>query len=207
MDLTESIIPRSDQLNADDLIAGPRTVRIVEVRKGNAEQPVNVVLDEFGPSRPFKPSKSMRRVMVAAWGVDSSAYAGERMTLFRDPRVKFGGDEVGGIRISHMSGIGKPLNLALTVTRGKRAMYVVQPLPDESKPAPAPAGPAIEMDTKVAILALFGVKGIPEAEQGSGVVAVVGRSVRGLDDLTEDEGQAVIARLSTLPDATGEQDQ
>jgi len=27
------------------------------------------------------------------------------------------------------------------------------------------------------------------------------------DDLTEDEGQAVIARLSTLPDATGEQDQ
>lgn len=67
--------------------------------------------------------------------------------------------------------------------------------------------PAIEMDTKVAILALFDAKGIPEAEQGSGVVTVVGRSVRGLDDLTEDEGQAVIARLSTLPDATGEQDQ
>lgn len=57
--------------------------------------------------------------------------------------------------------------------------------------------PAIEMDTKVAILALFDAKGIPEAEQGSGVVTVVGRSVRGLDDLTEDEGQAVIARLST----------
>ena len=32
-------------------------------------------------------------------------------------------------------------------------------------------------------------QGHPEAEQGSGVVAVVGRSVRGLDDLTEDEGK------------------
>lgn len=129
MDLTESIAPRSDQLNAEDFLTGPRTVTITEVSSGNAEQPVNVHVAEF-PDRPFKPSKSMRRVMVAAWGKESAAYAGKRMTLYRDPTVRFGGQDVGGIRISHMSHLDKRLTLALTVTRGKRAPYVVEPLPD-----------------------------------------------------------------------------
>ena len=72
----------------------------------------------------------MRRVMVAAWGKDSSAYVGQRMTLYRDPDVKFGGEKVGGIKISHMTGIGKQLRVALTETRGKRVPHVVQPLID-----------------------------------------------------------------------------
>lgn len=129
--MTESIAPRSDQLNADDLMAGPRTFTIAEVKRGNTEQPIDVHLVEF-PGRPFKPSKSMRRVMVAAWGKDASTYSGRRLTLYRDPTVRFGGQEVGGIRISHVDGIDKVLTLALTVTRGKRAPYVVQPLPKET---------------------------------------------------------------------------
>ena len=154
MDLTSTIVPRSDQINADDLLAGPVTVTITEVRKGNAEQPVDVVLDLFGPGRPFKPSKSMRRVMVTAWGPDSHAYIGRRMTLFRDPRVRFGADEVGGIRISHMSHIEGNLTVALTAARGKRVPYVVEPLP--STPA-APSGPSpIEQ-----AIAAFAGKGIP----------------------------------------------
>lgn len=127
MDLSKSIEPRSDQLNADDLIAGPQTVTITGVSAGTAEQPVNVELAEY-PGRPFKPSKSMRRVLVAAWGKDSTAYAGQSLTLFRDPEVTFGRDKVGGIRISHMTGISGPLEVMLTRTRGKRAPFVVQPL-------------------------------------------------------------------------------
>lgn len=126
--MTDSIAPRSDQLNADDLMSGPRTFTIAEVKRGNTEQPIDVHLVEF-PGRPFKPSKSMRRVMVAAWGKDASTYSGRRLTLYRDPTVRFGGQEVGGIRISHVDGIEKTLTLALTVTRGKRSPYVVQPLP------------------------------------------------------------------------------
>ncbi|NKW66186.1 hypothetical protein GS937_19615, partial [Rhodococcus hoagii] len=42
MDLTESIAPKSDQLNAEDLLSGPRTVQIESVTKGSAEQPVNI---------------------------------------------------------------------------------------------------------------------------------------------------------------------
>jgi hypothetical protein len=135
MDLTESIVPRSDQLNADDLMSGPRTVTITKVTAGNAEQPVDVHLAEF--PRVFKPSKSMRRVMVLAWGSDSAAYIGKRLTIYRDPSIRFGKEVTGGIRISHMSGIPKRMNVALTVTRGKREPFVVDVLPDNvpaSKP-------------------------------------------------------------------------
>ena len=133
MDLSKSIEPRSDQLNADDLIAGPQTVTITGVSAGTAEQPVNVELAEY-PGRPFKPSKSMRRVLVAAWGKDSTAYAGQSLTLYRDPEVTFGRDKVGGIRISHMTGIGGPLEVMLTRTRGKRVPFIVQPLAVEHAP-------------------------------------------------------------------------
>ena len=128
MNLTESIAPRSDQLNADDLIAGPRTVTITEVRQGSAKQPVNVVTEEFGTERPYKPSKSMRRVMVSAWGADSANHVGHQLTLFRNPTIRFGEDEVGGIQISHLSHIDGPLKIALTVSRGRRAPFTVQPL-------------------------------------------------------------------------------
>jgi hypothetical protein len=141
MDLTAAIAPKSDQINAEDLLAGPRTFTIAEVREGSAEQPVNVHLVE-SPGKPFRPSKTVLRIFVTAWGSDSSAFAGQRITLYRDPTVRFGGQDVGGIRVSHMSGITKPLKLALAVSKGKRSQYVVQPLPDA--PAPTQAAPTAE---------------------------------------------------------------
>src|SRR5688572_1344037 len=86
MDLTKSIEPKSDQLNAEDLLTGPVTVTIERVTEGSAEQPVDVHLVEF-PGRPYRPSKSMRRVMVSAWGKEAAVYAGRRMALYRDPEV------------------------------------------------------------------------------------------------------------------------
>jgi len=127
VDLTESIAPRSDQLNSDDLVTGPVTVTITEVRAGNPEQPVEVHLAEF-PGRPYKPSKSMRRVMVQAWGAEASAYAGHRLTLFRNPEITFGREKVGGIEIAAMSHLPKRLTVSLMVTRGKRKPFSVDPL-------------------------------------------------------------------------------
>lgn len=132
-DMTETIVPKSDQLNAEDMLTGPRTVTITEVKRGNAEQPVAVHLDGL-PGRPYYPCKSMRRVMVAAWGADASAYVGRRMRIYRDPAVRFGGLDVGGIRIEALSHIDKPMTLALTVTRGKRAPYTIKPLADDAPP-------------------------------------------------------------------------
>jgi hypothetical protein len=141
MDISTTIAPRSDQLNADDLIGGPVTVTITGVSRGTTEQPVNIATAEFGEGRPFKPGLSMRRVMVAAWGPEASQYTGRRMTLYRDPSIRFGPQEVGGIRISHMSHIDAPVKIALTVTRGKRAPFTVEPLIDEPTPALASITP------------------------------------------------------------------
>lgn len=138
MDMTNSIIPKSDQINGDDLMTGARTVTIEKVSAGSAEQPVDVFLVEF-PGRAFRPSKSMRRVLVAAYGADTSAYTGKRMTLYREPSIRFGANEVGGIRISHMSGIDKPLKIALTVTRGKKEPFTVEPLANVSDVSPTRA--------------------------------------------------------------------
>ena len=132
-DMSAVIVPKSDQINADDLIAGPKTYTIeaVDVRPGT-EQPVNIHL--VGEERAWRPCKSMSRVLVAAWGPDSSAYKGKSLTLYRDPKVKWGGMEIGGIRVSHMSHIDREMLLQLTATKGKRAPHIVKPLAN----APAP---------------------------------------------------------------------
>lgn len=141
MDISTAAAPRSDQLNADDLIGGPQIVTITEVRRGNrdGEQTVEIVTNEFGPGRPYRPGKSMIRVLIAAWGPQASEYTGRRLMLYRDPDIRFGKDAVGGIRISAMSHIASRLTLALTVTRGRRAPFTVEPLPD--------GPPAIDEDT------------------------------------------------------------
>lgn len=132
MDMSQFVIPKSDQLNADDLIAGPRTIRITRVAgTGNTDQPVSVYF-EGDDNKPFKPCKGMRRVMIAGWGVDASQYVGRSMTLYRDPKVVFGGMEVGGIRISHMSHLDRPLAMALTVTKAKRAPYKVAQIVEQN---------------------------------------------------------------------------
>jgi len=133
VDISETLAPRSDQLNADDLIAGPITITITAVKKGSREQPVEVHW-EGGDGRPYKPSKSMRRVLAHIWSPQSSEWTGRSITLYRDDSIKFGGEAVGGIRISHASHIDGPKQLALTVTRGKRVPYQVQPLVQQVMP-------------------------------------------------------------------------
>lgn len=126
MDMTESIIPRSDQVNADDLIAGPITYTIRDVIVGKAEHPFDFLLVET--DRAYRPSKTMRRVIVGAWGSKTPDYAGRRLTLYREPSIMFGGQKVGGIRISHMSDISAPVVVMAQTTRGKRETFTVQPL-------------------------------------------------------------------------------
>lgn len=134
MDISETLAPKSDQMDYEDLIAGPRTLTVKGVSRGpSAEQPLNILFEEF--DRPWRPSKGMRRVLAMAWGVDGVKYTGRKVTLFGDPTVKWAGQEVGGIRIRALSHIDEPLKVALTVTRGKREPYTVQPIKDTTDPA------------------------------------------------------------------------
>jgi hypothetical protein len=138
MDLTESIAPKSDQLDAIELVSGPRIFEIERVTTHNAEQPFNFHLVGF--PRVWRPGKSMRRIIVAAWGSSAENYAGKRIELYCDPSIQFGNDITGGTRISRMSGIDKPLKVPLLVKRGKSALFTVTPLPDAPvAPTPPPA--------------------------------------------------------------------
>jgi hypothetical protein len=133
MDLAHTVTPKSDQLNADDLLAGPVTITITAVKDVGGDQPI-VINYEGDNGRPYKPGKSMRRVMIAMWGSNGNDWIGQSIEIYNDPAVRFGGQEVGGIRINRATGIAKPMNIILTVTRAKRAPYTVKPLVIEQSP-------------------------------------------------------------------------
>ncbi len=144
-DLSKTIAPKSDQLNADDLIGGARIITVTGVRaQASSElQPVAISF-EGDNGKPYKPCKSMRRVLVHAWGSDGNAYAGRRMALYLDKSVKFGGIAVGGIRISRLSDIEGSITMALTSSKAKRTPFTVKPLPTQKEEATGPTEDEIE---------------------------------------------------------------
>ena len=138
MDISESLAANSAQQNYDEFLAGPKTVTVSEVKKGTAEQPVEVHLVEF-PGKPFKPAKTVRRLLAKVWGTDASLWAGRRLTIYGDPEVRYAGKAVGGLRVSHVSHIDKPVEVLLTESRGKKRSHTVHPL---AEPAPATYAPS-----------------------------------------------------------------
>lgn len=120
--------PRSDQQNAEDFLSGPRTFTVEGVKVGTAEQKYDIKLE--GEQRVWRPPLTVLRTLIKCWGDNAADWSGKRVTLYTDESVTFGKDTVGGIRVSHASGIDKPVTLSVTKTRGKRGKVTVQPLPD-----------------------------------------------------------------------------
>lgn len=135
IDLSKTIQAKSDQLNADDLIGGPVTFKVTEIKTTNSpDQPISIYY-EGCEGKPYKPCKTMRRVLVHYWGKDGKQYVGRSMTVFNDPSVTWAGKAVGGIRISHMSDMQNDKPVVVAVTRGKKEPYVVKKLTvKEEKP-------------------------------------------------------------------------
>lgn len=132
-DLRDTIVPKSDQLNADQLVGGPITVTVTAVRRGSGDdQPVTVHYENEG-GRPYKPCLTMRKVLIFAWGEDGEQWIGRMLTLYNKRDVKWGGVEVGGIRISHMSHVDGDIKLSLAATRGKKEPIIIKRL-DASDP-------------------------------------------------------------------------
>jgi len=150
-DLRTTIVPKSDQLNAEQLLGGPLTVTVSDVRvSDSAEQPVTVHY-QGDDGHPYKPCKTMRKVLILAWGQDGSGWAGKAMTLYCDSSIMFGGVKVGGIRISHVSGIDRDIQVSLTATRGKKTLHTIKALKAAAtKKAPPMTGRASQLAADVA---------------------------------------------------------
>lgn len=136
--LSDTIVAKSDQLNGDDLLSGPRTITVTAVKRSSSpDQPVAVHFDGDA-GKPYKPCKSMRKVLIFAWGENGADWVGRSMTVYQDPEVKFGGVKVGGIRISHLSHIEANIAISLTATKGKKAPVTIKKLSVEKKREPEP---------------------------------------------------------------------
>lgn len=206
MDISDTIAPNSDQLDAIDLLTGPQTFTISKVSKGNPEQPVNIHLAEF--DRPWRPGKSMRRVLVSAWGADASQYVGRRLTLWCDPTVRFGGVDVGGVRISHLSHIDKPKSVPLLITRGKSAMFTVRPLVEGAKPvvesAPMMNRDAITKAQLARLAELFRELDMNDRTETLAYVSgIVGREVDSTKSLTDRQADMLISTLEAAVENGG----
>ena len=138
-DISDTLAPKSNQLDAVDLLDGPRIFTITEcVTRSHEEQPTTIKLAEF--PRPWKPGKNQRRVLAYCWGGKGSLYAGRRVELYCDTSVLYAGEKVGGIRIRALSHIDGPMDAPIIPTRGKGGTWHVEPLTDE------PQTPALTAD-------------------------------------------------------------
>ena len=127
LDMSQFIEAKSDQLNSDDLIGRDLTVTITKVTGSDGDQPVAIHF-EGDNGKPFKPCKTIRRVLVAVWGRYANEYIGRSMTLYRDDAVMFGGLQVGGIRIRAMSHLDKETVVVVAKSKGKKAGMKIEPL-------------------------------------------------------------------------------
>jgi len=145
IDMRKTIVIKTDQLNADDLIAGPRTIKIRDVvAKETGEQRAHLFFDGDN-GKPYKPNTSMLKILCAIWGPDGAKWVGRSMTVFNDKTVKWAGQPVGGIRISHMSHIDEVQVNTIAVTRGQKKPYTVKPLENQPQTQPKEESAPVEL--------------------------------------------------------------
>jgi hypothetical protein len=133
LDISHTILTKSDQLNADDLIGNAMVLNVTGVKLLNSDDQPVVIDYEGGEGRPYKPCKSMRKVLAGLWGVDANQWVGRSMSVYNDPNVKWSGKEVGGIRICGLSHIDKTKSVSMNESKHKKTTYIIEPLKVEQK--------------------------------------------------------------------------
>ena len=124
-DVEALVAAKSDQLNAVDLVGGAITVRVLKVKKGKPDQPMAIHIEGY---RPWMPCKGMRRVLIDLWGPPSPAWLGRTIRLYREPSVKWAGEEAGGVRVSGMSDIKAACTVSVAVSRGVNVKMRIEKL-------------------------------------------------------------------------------
>ncbi len=129
--LSDTVKTKSDQLNADDLVGGSIDVLITGIRRGSADQPIIIDIQGY---MPFKPCKTVRRILIKGWGDNGHSWVGKSLRLYNDPTVKWAGVAIGGIRVSHMSDI-EPFTIALNASAKHKLQHQISLLMPEDHSA------------------------------------------------------------------------
>jgi hypothetical protein len=126
LDISSTILAKSNQLNAEDLMSGPKVLKITNVDLDMSQkQPVSVHY-EGGEGRPFKPCKGMRNVLSSLWSPDASQWIGRSVRVYMDPTAVFQGKETNGTRINGASDIECNKNVTISESRYRKVTYLVE---------------------------------------------------------------------------------
>jgi hypothetical protein len=90
----------------------------------------------------------MARALVHLWGHDGKQFIGRSVQLKHDPSVRWGGEEVGGIRIAGLSHIKRTRIVPTTISKGKKAPLKIELI--EEAAGVAPSGQTLEAGTEAA---------------------------------------------------------
>lgn len=137
-DISHTLIAKSDQLNAADLVGSEKLLTITRVDvKQSGDQPVTIHY-EGENGRPWKPALTARRILASMWGSDSSKWVGQTVAVHCDPTVVYAGEEVGGIRPHAATGIETKHTAKFKERRGpKPKTFEIQPLRIDRKESKA----------------------------------------------------------------------
>lgn len=125
VELASALAPKTDQLNVDNFVGIPSiVVTIVGPITIDSTRKISIAVKE---TKLYRPSVGMGRVLGTVYGVRDN-WIGKKIRLFVDESVTFGKSKPGGIRISQLSDITKSISIPLTVSRGRKIMWVVDPL-------------------------------------------------------------------------------
>lgn len=133
MSLSQTTKPKSDQVNAEDFLTGSKTLTVTGFCfSSSADQPFLIYTD-FDDKKPYKPNKTMRKILNAAWGEVSgdinviyNDWNGRKLTLYRDADVEWAGKKEGGIVIEAMSHLDRELRFHLQKKRGQKKEYTIK---------------------------------------------------------------------------------
>lgn len=185
LDIADTLLANSNQLNAADIMGGDVTLQIVSAHRHNDDkQPFS--LRVTGGFKPWFPCKTVRRILSEAWGTDASRYVGRWVRLYREPTVVYAGEEVGGIRVNGLSDIPGNMTIKLKERKvGKPTEYKI------SRIAPQ-------------VMSLQAFKAACKAAVDSGVWTW--EQVKALcevpsDNVAPDHRAPIVDRLKSAPDA------
>ena len=87
--------------------------------------------------------KTTGHCMAAMFGNNDDAWIGKRVTLYADPEVRFGSEQVGGIRIAGSPDIAKPLTVRIKFPKKKAFEVQLAPTkaPTQQQQPPAASVP------------------------------------------------------------------
>ena len=127
-DIVKFCEPKSDQLNAADLISCNKIIKIKKVRVTATGTQDCTIWFEGDNDKPWKPCKTMGRIMLERYGSDIQKWVGKYIELFRDPEVVYGGKKEGGIRIAAMSDIPSDFETVVRVARSSTKVVKIRKL-------------------------------------------------------------------------------